>query len=424
MRMPQKKKPGDPVLASDWNLLLEAISARTPCPGNGLEFTSSTGGFSYALPPPKGYSPKGQPPFSVIAIEKGGSNYLVTIKEGWVIERRPKTADHPHVKFHMPEYGGKSLDAIPRPQLAMAVNDIAWCRFKTDVTGVLTDEKPTIVIDPELKDGVHYWPPDPESYGGEGDYYVKLFKLILDDGSPYIIVYQQSDIEHWAQLWHGQNTGYGAGIYKEHDEDENIFKFRSVRGDYGIKETQSDDEAQLDFWAENKGDGAPVYVQPMAGGVPDPDPPDGPAEFRSIAGRGYHTGEGDDAGVSEQIRVVCPGPGDPPTLGDLIRVLGNGKVGSLTITKGTEEVRLEWNDGQVTTSGDLSVDVPEDGGGFPGGATGAILIQTGEDTPETLIEAANGAVTDIMDITLHVRTFKVCIDGTPTDIDFLCLTPP
>ena len=29
-RLPQKKKPGDPVLAADWNTLLDAIAARTP----------------------------------------------------------------------------------------------------------------------------------------------------------------------------------------------------------------------------------------------------------------------------------------------------------------------------------------------------------------------------------------------------------
>ena len=27
MRLPQKKKPGDPIMAEDWNLLLDAIGA-------------------------------------------------------------------------------------------------------------------------------------------------------------------------------------------------------------------------------------------------------------------------------------------------------------------------------------------------------------------------------------------------------------
>ncbi|MCX6878923.1 MAG: hypothetical protein NTW21_34705 [Verrucomicrobia bacterium] len=240
MRLPQKKKPGDPVLASDWNLLLEAIAARTPCPGTGLEFVASSGGFCYSMPQPLGQLPKGQPSFSVIAIARDGSNYLVTIREGWVIERQPKTGDHPAVKFHMPEYGGKALDSVPKPEISMAIGDTAWCRYRTDVTGAVTGT-PEIIVAAANQDGVHYHPTDPEGSGGDGDYYVKLFKLELDDGVPGVRVYQQSDVEHWAQLWTGENVGTGAGVYKKHDEVENIFKFRSIRGE-GITVTEDGDE--------------------------------------------------------------------------------------------------------------------------------------------------------------------------------------
>ena len=49
-RLPEKKKPGDPVLAADWNALLDAIAARTPRPGAGLELIASSGGFAYSAP--------------------------------------------------------------------------------------------------------------------------------------------------------------------------------------------------------------------------------------------------------------------------------------------------------------------------------------------------------------------------------------
>ena len=49
-RLPEKKKPGDPVLAADWNSLLDAIAARTPRPGAGLELIASSGGFAYSAP--------------------------------------------------------------------------------------------------------------------------------------------------------------------------------------------------------------------------------------------------------------------------------------------------------------------------------------------------------------------------------------
>jgi len=47
MRLPPKKRPGNPILASDWNTLIDALAARSPRPGHGLELISTSGGFSY-----------------------------------------------------------------------------------------------------------------------------------------------------------------------------------------------------------------------------------------------------------------------------------------------------------------------------------------------------------------------------------------
>jgi len=49
MRLPSKKRPGNPILASDWNLLIDALQARTPRPSHDMEIVSSSGGFSYRL---------------------------------------------------------------------------------------------------------------------------------------------------------------------------------------------------------------------------------------------------------------------------------------------------------------------------------------------------------------------------------------
>lgn len=51
MRLPEKKRPGKPVLASDWNLLLDALEARTPRPSPGMELVLSSGGFMYRVRP-------------------------------------------------------------------------------------------------------------------------------------------------------------------------------------------------------------------------------------------------------------------------------------------------------------------------------------------------------------------------------------
>jgi hypothetical protein len=228
MRLPQKKKPGDPVLAADWNLLLDAIAARTPRPGTGLELIASSGGFAYSRP---GVGPTQNPhlpPFGVIGIEKDSTTYLVTLKEGWVIERKPKTGDEPTVVFHMPKAGATALDAIPRPQIAMTIGQTLWCKFTTGTTGEI-NAPPEIIATTDDQNGNHHYPQDPEGSGSDGTYYVKLIKLEQEDGTPKVKVYQQSDIEHWSTLWTGENNGDGARVFKEHDEDTNIYHFRTIK---------------------------------------------------------------------------------------------------------------------------------------------------------------------------------------------------
>jgi hypothetical protein len=175
----------------------------------------------------------------------------------------------------------------------MSIGDIAWCRYQTSVTGAVT-AAPEIIVAAANQDGTHYYPTDPEASGANGDGYVKLFKLELDGGSPLVRVYQQSDIEHVAQLWTGENVGGGERIFKKHDEATNVY------------------------------------------------------QWRTVAGRGTYTGDEPDSGVTEQIKVV--------TDGDLVRVLGNGVKGSLwysgTGYPGSAMKILEWDDGLVTTSGD------------------------------------------------------------------------
>ena len=57
MRPPPKKKKDDPVLAADWNLLIDAITARTPCPSVGLELTFTSSGFTYRARPTAASAP-------------------------------------------------------------------------------------------------------------------------------------------------------------------------------------------------------------------------------------------------------------------------------------------------------------------------------------------------------------------------------
>jgi hypothetical protein len=344
-RLPARKKRGDPVLAQDWNALLDAIASRTPRPGTGLELIASSGGFAYSKPGP-GIAPnQNLPPFAVIGIEKKDGGYQVTVKDGWVIERKPKSGDTPAVKFHMPKVGDKTLDTIPRPQIAMAFGDTLWCKIVTDEMGEISEE-PEILAAAGDQDGKHYYPVDPEGSGSDGEYFVKLFKLEDDGGTPRVKVYQQSDIEHWAQLWTGENTGGGANVFKDHKEDANIYRFRTVRGDYGIRQTQTTDEVELDFHAVNAGEGCPVYIEPL-----DPqNPSDGPAEFRSIAAKESQP----------QIQVKCEAEEGEP-LPKTIRIEGNGMDGSLVAVScdDSETTLIQWEDGLITTQGPIMIELGE-----------------------------------------------------------------
>ena len=51
MRLPPTKRPGNPILAKDWNMLIDALQARTPRPGPGTEIVSSTAGFTFRVKP-------------------------------------------------------------------------------------------------------------------------------------------------------------------------------------------------------------------------------------------------------------------------------------------------------------------------------------------------------------------------------------
>lgn len=353
-RLPQKKKPGDPVLASDWNALLDAIAARTPRPGAGLDLVASSGGFAYSAPGATHVPRQSLPPFAVIGIEKVDESFKVIVKEGWVIERRPKTGDTPTVKFHMPKSGDTALDTIPRPKITMALGDTLWCKYRTNDRGDIT-EAPELIVAAGDQEGTHYQPEDPEGSGQEGTYYVKLFKLEDDAGTPRVKVYQQGDIEHWAQLWTGENVGAGAGVYKRHNTEDNTFEFRRITGNYGLVESEAGETLNLDFEAENIGEEGEEIYKKVEG-----DYEDIPAQFRKLAGRGYYTGDDPDPGVSEQIKVKTDEP--------VVRVLGNGKVGQLLYDG---SVVLEWNDGLVI-SPSAAITPP---GGFPGGADLDLIIE-------------------------------------------------
>jgi len=235
MNLPPRKSPGDPVLARDWNTLVNAVAARTPRTGSGLHLSQTAAGFSYQYPAWAQGQRVTPPPFGLVSIAVGQDPevYSVHIREGWVVERKPVPGeDGQVVVFHMPKYGSSGLDTVPRPLLTMTDGDTAWCTYATDKRGIITGV-PEIIVAAEDQPQAHYAPVAP--YGGRaGTYAVKLLKLAIDGGRPVVTTYQQSDIEHAAQLWTGANTAGGVGVLKEYDAFTATYMFRSIAAGDGI----------------------------------------------------------------------------------------------------------------------------------------------------------------------------------------------
>lgn len=99
MRLPPKKRPGNPVLASDWNLMIDALIARTPQPGSGVELVFTSGGFTYRVRKTSGPGSTGGEtcPFGDIITYMDGDNSVTGIRGGvvyagdkvWNVDPRP-----------------------------------------------------------------------------------------------------------------------------------------------------------------------------------------------------------------------------------------------------------------------------------------------------------------------------------------------
>ena len=381
MRLPPKKKPGDPVLAADWNLLLDAVAARTPCPGTGIELVASSGGFAYRVVPRSSAGGTSKPPpFSLLSLKRvgeEGEQVQVTIKEGWVIERLPSAEGAPVVGFHMPQFGQDALDKTPRPILTLTPGQTVYCRIATDPRGAITGT-PEITIGGDDEKGTHHVPESPDSDGVAGDYWVKLLTVKAEGDKLVVEVFQQSDIEHWATLWTGVNRGDGAGIYKEYSAAAGEYRFRSIKGAYAVNAEESAETVDLEFAAKNtEGEGVAVYK--------DEDEDDGEGDGEGGEG-GNGNGEGGGNGAGEVTPAVFRKIKGAETLGgdtqiqvqldgdDSILVRGNGNEGSIQIED--EGELLSWKDGLIT-----------------GGRAAPLLA----------------------------RTYKVCVDGEVKEVTFLVL---
>ncbi len=276
------------------------------------------------------YEPTNEPgvaaPFSLANLRIDGADYFVTLHPGYLRDILPKGGiGVDGISFIMPQ-GGDSvpLDAATPPEFELALNDSLYLSYGTDKTGIVKgDPAPAVIVVPSAdvpKKTTHYQPTAGDGGSGvDGLYYVRLGKLGgtgAEDATwqPF----QNSDVEHYHDLFTGKNIGTGSSIFKERNVTDDSYEYRRVKGGFGVKNTQETSAVRLDFLATNIGGGHPVLIAPA-------DPEDlgtGAAQFRTIRGL-TETG-----GVTRQIKVELAPAEDGTGINQSILIRGNGVSGS------------------------------------------------------------------------------------------------
>ena len=213
-----------------WKQLGEYLKGRELAAGKGIKIENSPS--SGAIISAKQEREKRQsqaPPFSILSLRPTSSTqYAVELQEGWVIQRKTKidaavdSVDFHEVRMSVSAY----MSTRPRSEVTLSDGEFAYVSYTSDNEGLI-NSTPTISVAAAVPKSSHHQPPSGEATGAYGTYYVKLFKLTVDSGSPKIIVYQQSDIEH-TRLPTFRNVGGERYIHKDWDGVADRYDFRTL----------------------------------------------------------------------------------------------------------------------------------------------------------------------------------------------------
>lgn len=308
-----------------WKQLGDYLKGNELNAGKGIKIENSTSsGSIISAKQPREKKQSQAPPFSVLSLRKTSSTqYSVELQEGWVIERKTKyDSAVDAVSFHEVNLGGAAMSTRPRNEVTLEHNQYAYVEFETDNEGFV-NTTPTITVASTVPNSTHHQPPSGVAAGAYGSYKVKLFKLTVDNGSPKIVVYQQSDIEH-TRLPTFRNVGGERYIHKDWDGPADRYDFRTLKQHEPSGRTYG--KVIVDF-VNNEDDDQNDAIK-----------------FSAIA----------EKASSPQVNVSDDGAG-------IVTIEGNGVNGSIRFEQcdGTEITTLQWSDGLITAPNtDLTIQVP------------------------------------------------------------------
>lgn len=214
-----------------WKRLGEYLKGREIHAGRGIVLEdSSSSGTIISAEQVRQIPPTQAPPFSVLAVrrvpESNPVEYKIQMQEGWVIDRYTDDSSNA-VQFHEVNLDGVAMSTRPRREITVLANEIVYVQYTTTNEGYINNT-PSISKSTSEPFSTHHAPPSGEGSGSAGTYYVKLFKLVIEDNGPKIIVYQQSDVEH-SRLPTFRNLGGERYIHKQWSEDDDRYDFRTLK---------------------------------------------------------------------------------------------------------------------------------------------------------------------------------------------------
>jgi hypothetical protein len=268
--------------------------------------------------------------FPVSISDSGGGSYKVVLQPGTVGAWNPVTGEDTFA-LEVPTVNGIPVTADPRPELDVAANE--WVSVK-----ILTDPKNQIKEPPTIQvgeaDGTHYIPEVGDTTPVDGEYHIKLFKLVVVGDAVTVEPGHLSDVDVVPYLWAGRNEGGGVGrVLWKYDKEVGEYKFRTLNPGYGVDIRESGELIESWFLAENTGAGAAVYT------APDNPAPMDPAKFKTLV-----------APSGSQLKIT--------STETEVLVRGNSKNGSISFLSCDDSVpptTISWEDGLIITEGDLAV---------------------------------------------------------------------
>lgn len=317
------------------------------------------------------------PPFTPSLCNAVGDGvYYAVVSPGQVTDRVPVEDEDAVISYEPGNLYYLETDAAPEAEppivagalrrFEMSVGDSICVKVEVLATGAIghaskpQSEWVEIAVGAGVEiESTHYVPPvADDDEGVPGVYYYQLAKLeSTATGTKLTPIMSGSHIDHYRERPMMDNVGSGeAKSLKDYDAATDTYRFRSIKGKFGTIARENADDIDIDVDPLNVGTGAAVWMEPD-GNTPPFD--DEAIKFRTL--RGLSSGEATAEGISPQIQVTVEDePGEtasPASQKKTIRIRGNGINGALIFKdcSDNELGRIEWEDGLVITSGDVTI---------------------------------------------------------------------